>query len=275
VLRAAGDTFDHLSFHIYQPNQEGWQETYDVEKLHHTVCAAPLDVEAIIGRMAGQIAALVPGRRIGVALDEWNLWLAPPEGAASMHRVIYTLRDALYVAGMLNVFHRRCNALALANLAQLVNVLPAIVTDERRVYATSLYYPFLMYRQMEGLVMGVQVRAPTFDCESLGNIAAHTQVPYLDVTATRDEAGRKLVLGVVNRHPERSIEARIVLRGCSELRPRQASLLSAASPLAANSFEEPGKVTVTETSLPAMRDGYLLGRFPASSLSLVVLERMA
>jgi len=188
-----------------------------------------------------------------------------------MHRVVYTLRDALYVAGMLNVFHRRCSVLGLANLAQFVDVLPAIVTDEKRAYATPIRYPFLMYRQMERLALHVRVSAPTFDSEALGNIVAHTQVPYLDVTATRDEAGRTLVLGVVNRHPEPVIEARIVLHDCGEVRPCQAWLLGGPTPLVANSFDAPENVAAVDTSLPAMRDGYVVGRFPAASLSLVVL----
>jgi len=271
VLRAAGDLIDYLSFHIYQPSQEGWRESYDLEKLHHTVCAAPLDVEAIVGRMARQVEALAPRRGIRVALDEWNLWLAPPPEAATMHRVVYTLRDALYTAGMLNAFHRCANALTLANQAQLVNVLPAIVTDEQRAYATPIYYPFLMYRQMERLALRAAVRGPAFDSEAPGNIAAHAQVPYLDVTATRDEAGRRIVLGVVNRHPERAIEVELTLRGLESLLPTQAWVLSGPNPLAANSFDMPEKVTARQVAPARLWDGHGVHRFPACSVTVICL----
>jgi alpha-N-arabinofuranosidase len=250
VLREAGDLIDYLSFHIYQPNQEGWKESYDQDALHHTVCAAPLDVEAIVARMARQIEALAPGRRIQVALDEWNLWLAPPPGAVTMHRLIYTQRDALYVAGMLNVFHRCCQTLTLANLAQLVNVLPAIVTNEQRAYATPIYYPFRMYRQMEKLALHAQVHGPTFDSEELGNIQAHQGVPYLDVTATRDQVGQRVVLGVVNRHPTQPIQATIHWRGFGPLRTARAWILGAPDPLASNSFDMPNEVIAREVLLP-------------------------
>ena len=250
VLREAGDLIDYLSFHIYQPNQEGWKESYDLEALHLTVCAAPLDVEAIVGRMARQVEALAPGRRIRVALDEWNLWLAPPPGAVTMHRLIYTQRDALYVAGMLNAFHRCCQSLNLANLAQLVNVLPAIVTDDVRTYATPLYYPFLMYRQMEKVALNAQVRGPAFNSEALGNILAHQGVPYLDVTATRDESAQRLVLGIVNRHPTLPIEATMRWRGFGPLRTARAWILSSPDPLASNSFDAPERVVTREVLLP-------------------------
>ena len=270
VLREAGDLIDYLSFHIYQPNQEGWKESYDLEALHHTVCAAPLDVETIVARMARQIGALAPGRRIQVALDEWNLWLAPSPGAVTMHRLIYTMRDALYTAGMLNVFHRCCRTLTLANLAQLVNVLPAIVTDDKRAYATPLYYPFLMYRRMEKVALSAQVRGPTFNSEGLGNIQAHRTVPYLDVTATRDAAGLRVVLGVINRHPTLPIEATIHLRGFGPLQPAQAWILSGPDPLAANSLDAPEQVVTREVLLPKMEPevGMSLCLGPAGALTV-------
>ena len=63
VLREAGDCFDDLSFHLYQPDREGWQDTYDPDELHKTVAAAPLDVERIIQRIGRQIETYAPDRK--------------------------------------------------------------------------------------------------------------------------------------------------------------------------------------------------------------------
>ena len=95
VLEKAGDYFEDLSFHLYQPDQEGWREQYDPLELHHQVVAAPLDVERMIGRISAIIDEFAPGKNIRIALDEWNLWLPAPEKAKSMHQVVYTARDAL------------------------------------------------------------------------------------------------------------------------------------------------------------------------------------
>jgi alpha-N-arabinofuranosidase len=274
VLREAGDQIDHLSFHIYQPEKEGWQESYDPAALHQAVCAAPLDVEAIVGRLAAQIAALTPSRAIHVALDEWNLWLPPPPGAGSMHQVVYTLRDALYVAGMLNVFHRQCRALAIANLAQLVNVLPLIVTDQRRAIATTLYYPFLLYRHMERLALQVKTAVATFDSPPCGTIGAHQTVPYLDVTATCDADRRRLVLGLVNRHQTRSVKATVALSDFRPLKPDHAWLLAGPDPLAANTLDHPDRVRVETGALPVTRRGRddLEYNLPACSVAVLVLS---
>ena len=79
-----------------------------------------------------------------------------------MHDVHYTMRDALYAAGMLNAFQRQSKVLTLANLAQMVNVLPLIVTNERQSYATPIYYPFEMYRRMEPIALDVGVDSPVY-----------------------------------------------------------------------------------------------------------------
>jgi len=271
VLRSAADLFDYLSFHIYQPEKEGWGAPLDADTLHHTLCAAPLDVESIIARMALQIHALAPRRSIRVALDEWNVWPTPPEGAPTMHRVVYTLRDALYVAGMLNVFHRAAGELAIANLAQLVNVLPLIVTDAQRAIPTAIYFPFLLYREMQRLALRSIVHAPCFDSQGLANISAHQRVPYVDISATKDTNGRRMTIALLNRHPVREAQVSMAIDGRGSWTATGARVLSGRHPLAANTLEAPGLVGVRDIDAPAFRRGRFTCRLPASSVMMVTL----
>jgi alpha-N-arabinofuranosidase len=232
--------------------------------------AAPLGAEQVIQRIAAQIAAFAPERKIGVALDEWNLWLAPPPEARSMHDLNYNLRDALYAAGMLNAFQRQCNTLSLANLAQLVNVLPLIRTDSTRAVPTAMYYAFWLYQFMRELALKVDVKSTVFDADELGTIAGQKAVPYLDVSATRAESGSGLTLSLLNRHPESRIRAEIGLRGFEHLqKPAAAYLLTGPSPLAVNSFEQPETVSVKEITPPELRRGKLFVEIPATSIMLL------
>jgi alpha-L-arabinofuranosidase len=270
VLNAAADKIDHLSFHIYHPDQAGWREHYDPENLHHTVMAAPLSAERVIQRIGAQIAAISPSRKIGVAFDEWNLWLAPPPEARSMHDLNYNLRDALYAAGMLNAFQRQCNTLSLANLAQLVNVLPLIRTDATRAVPTAMYYAFWLYQFMRELALKVELKAPAFDSDELGTIAAQKCVPYLDVGATRADSSSGLTLSLLNRHPASRIRAELGLRGFGRLqKPSRAYLLTGPSLLAVNTFEQPNTVAVREVELPDLRGEKLFVEIPASSIMVI------
>ncbi len=273
VLNQAGDLINYLSFHLYQPDQTGWQESLDELSLFRTVCAAPLSAEMAIQRMAEQIRRSAAGKGIKIALDEWNLWLTPPEDAETMHRLRYTLRDALYVAGMLNVFHRQSRVLQIANLAQMVNVLPLIVTNQTQAYATPIYYPFLMYRQMEPIALETQVVTPTFKSDALGTIEAVQKAPYIDVTATRSRSGRRLVLGVVNRDPYRRVYLSVRLFGFSGLRPSQGWLLNHSDPLAENSFAAPENVRAKQIEVRQIgsRERFTLD-LPPHSVSVLALE---
>ncbi|MHB8192001.1 MAG: alpha-N-arabinofuranosidase [Bellilinea sp.] len=273
VLRLAGDLIDTLSFHTYQPGQEGWQAQYDQESLYYTVCAAPLSAEKAIQRMADLIQQIVPGKGINVALDEWNLWLAPPEGASSMHNLNYTMRDALYTAGMLNAFQRQSKHLTLANLAQLVNVLPLIVTDEHQSYATPIYYPFEMYRHMEPVALDAALDSPFFNSQPLGNIEAGEKVPFIDVSATCSRSQQRVVLGIINRHPTRRVDLSVRLYGFAELRPSRGWLLRHNDPSAENSFANPNNVKAKEVDLREIgkRKRFTLD-LPPCSVSVVTLE---
>jgi alpha-N-arabinofuranosidase len=271
VLREASDIIDGLSFHIYQPGMEGWQEKYDPNQMHSAICAEPLDVEAMIQRMETQIHQLAPGREISVVLDEWNLQLPPGDKAYSMHDQAYTARDALYAAGVLNVFQRNCNSLAVANVAQLVNVMGLINANETGAFATPMYYPFLLYRNMERVALQVQVEAPTFDSPPLGNIRAHAGVAYIDAAATRSEDGSRAALALSNLHPANKARVTVHLNGFNALKPVKAWLLSGQEPLATNTFELPDRVKAVEISLPALRGNQMEIELPACSLAVVTL----
>lgn len=273
VLNQAGDLFQYLSFHLYQPGQSGWQENVDEGDLWRTVCAAPLTAEKAVQRLTEQIKRSAAGKGIKIALDEWNLWLAPPEDAATMHRLRYTLRDALYIAGMLNVFQRQSRMLHIANLAQLVNVLPLIVTNDSQAYATPIYYPFLMYRQMEPIALEAEVDSPYFRSERLGEIEAAQKAPYIDVSATRSRSGRRVVLGIINRDPHRRMDLSVRLFGFGELHPARGWLLNHTDPLAENSLEKPENVKSKEIKLRQIgnRARFTLD-LPPHSVSVISLE---
>jgi len=161
----------------------------------------------------------------------------------------------------------------MANIAQLVNVLPLIVTDALRAYPTAIYWPFWMFTHMQPLALKIQSSSPYFDADAIGvNMPAQKNVPYLDISATRSVDGEKLTLSLINRHPRRKMKVEIALSGFSRLYPSKAWMLSAETPLAVNSFELPGTVSARSIALPEMRAGSLKIFLPASSVMVLTLD---
>jgi alpha-N-arabinofuranosidase len=276
VLEGIGDRIDHLSFHVYQPSEEGYQAEYDPVTLYHNLISAPYSVEDAIHRMRLLTEEVVPDREIGIALDEYNVKLPPQPGAVSMHDQDYTLRDGLYIAGMLNMFHRQCKALKIANLALLVNTLPAIrkpVNDS--AFPTALFFPFALYSHMEKQVLKEITWSPDFSVNGLGlNISPRSNVLYLELTATRSEDGRRLTLGITNRHPLRDAKMMVNLKGENSpvYKSKEAWLMLGKDPLAANTAAEPENIDLYTTKPPAVRFGWLETYLPPASLMVVTLE---
>ncbi len=276
VLEGIGGQINHLSFHIYQPSEEGYQAEYDPETLYHNILSAPYSVEDALRRMARLIEEIVPDRKIGIALDEYNVKYPPQPEAHSMHEQDYALRDGLYIAGMLNIFHRQCQTLKIANLALLVNTLPVICKPENGpAFPTALFFPFMLYSHMEKQVLEIITWSPEFAVMGLGlNISPRNNVPYLDLTATRSEDGRRLTLGITNRHPLREARIMVNLKGDGEpvYKSKEAWLMLGKDPLAVNTAAEPENIELYTTKPPAVRFGWLEISLPPASLMVVTLE---
>ena len=269
VLDAASDDFDFLSWHIYQPEQDSWKETYDPRALFASVCAAPLDFEKVIQRVDDEIQKSSGKGRITQCIDEWNIWLPPGEKAKSMHQVTYTARDSLYVAGIINVLYRNFKSVDIANLAQLVNVLPLIQTNDKTAIATSIYYPFVLAAEMEDYVLGTEVESPTFNSEKIGNnVLAHENIPYLDVAVARSNDGETVTLLILNRHPEKRMKLEIDFSEKCKFNSVDLKEIKAGTPLAYNSFENPTAVRIYHHNFTSIVDSQYLLRLAPASITL-------
>ncbi len=252
VLTKTGDQIDYLSWHIYQPEKEGWGNLPNAHELFKCVCAAPIDIEIFTERIEKEITQFSPRKKVLQALDEWNVWLPPLPGETSMHQVTYTMRDALYVASTLAVFYRKNQTLGMTNLAQLVNVLPLIKTNADTAIATAIFYPFILFNEMERTVVQSTCQSPLYDCVAIDhNITAHENVPWLDHLITTSEDQKRITLLLVNRHPESRLAAKFTLKSD----PVGSLEISAPHPLDANTFRHPQKVKLIEGPQPKKQNG--------------------
>jgi alpha-L-arabinofuranosidase len=237
LLENASDQFDFLSWHIYQPEKEGWQEDPDEFELFKSITAAPLDIDTFIQRIDQQIHQSGNAGKVFQALDEWNVWLPPKKGETSMHHVTYTMRDALYVASTLAVLFRNSAKVKIANLAQLVNVLPLIQTNNEAAIATSLFYPFILFSQMLEIPLECSINSSKFSNKAMGpNISAHENVNYLDCLATQDPALNKIKVILINRDPMRKMLVNISDFDSVPYTITAITAVKTSNPLAANDF---------------------------------------
>ncbi len=174
-----------------------------------------------------------------------------------------SLRGAIFAALNLNIFARHADRVRMANIAQMVNVLQAMVlTDKEKMLVTPTYHVFRMYRVHQGATMiPIDLTAQPYQLEG-------QSVPSISASASRDSAGN-LHLSIVNLDPNRPAELSASVPG-KTIRTITGEVLTAPAMNAMNTFEKP------ESVKPATFNGYKLQgsqltlNIPAKSV--VVLE---
>jgi alpha-N-arabinofuranosidase len=260
---------DHLSIHRYWIH--GGPETGFTEEAYYTLLAEAEGTEAFVQRTAEIIANATGGkRRIGIALDEWGVW--HPEArdwgpdanprTPQTYEQAGTLRDALAAGIALEGFHRQCQVLTLANLAQIVNVLHApVMTEGASMWLTPTYH-------------ALQLHAPHIEATALPVEVVHgATLPggSSAVSATASLTAQRLALTVINRHIAAPASVRIVCpAGFTQGTGR---LLAATSPQATNSAMDPQRVAPVPFAVAPDGAGGWRAELPAHALATIVFQR--
>ncbi|MBV9931270.1 MAG: alpha-N-arabinofuranosidase [Alphaproteobacteria bacterium] len=197
---------------------------------------ATLRMKEWVARQSAIMDRYDPERKVGLYVDEWGIWTDPTPGTnPGFLQQQNTLRDAIVAALNLDIFMRNAARVRGANIAQMVNVLQAmILTDGPRMVLTPTYHVYRMYVPFQDASL-LPVR---FDAGSYRH--GEITLPRVDAVAARDAAGG-IWLALVNVDPERPASVAAALAG---VRPRAAAgeLLTAAAVDSHNGFDRPGEV---------------------------------
>jgi alpha-N-arabinofuranosidase len=205
-----------------------------------------------------------PRGRIGLLVDEWGTWWdAEPGTNPSFLYQQNTLRDAVSAGIFLNAFNDHCRRVKMANIAQTVNVLQAmILTDQERMILTPTYHVFEMYKvHHDATLLPVELQCGDY---RFGD----EKVPAINVSASKDKSG-KVHLSLCNLDPANSRELRCTFQGLQAKRV-SGRALTADAMTAHNTFDRP------DTVKPAAFDGFRLNddtlTVTLPSKSVVILE---
>jgi alpha-L-arabinofuranosidase len=211
VLEECYDQVDGLSLHAYYGNTKELSGNSASRYL-----AMNLDMDRHIHEVAA-VCDYVQGlqrssKRLWLSFDEWNVWYRARDGAATDGRgataprlleEVYNLEDALLVGGFVNTLLRNSDRVRVACLAQLVNVIAPLVTNDQGVLRQSTYYPYAWaLRYAKGRVLDLRVESETYPIAPAGlqaDFARAGDVPFVDVVATLDEPARQAAVLVLNR----------------------------------------------------------------------------
>jgi alpha-L-arabinofuranosidase len=249
---------DYLALHTYVGNQANSFGDFLASSIE-------LDqrIKITEGTIDNALAGQTPRRKMYIAYDEWNVWYRARGNAQRGRRILeerYNLEDALVVATFLNSFVNHAHIVKMANMAQLVNVIAPMFTDERGMFFQTIFHPLALFaNNSKGKALELFLDAPKYKATRFDD------VPYLDASAAWDNGS--LVLNVVNRHKDQSIDTEIEAEDKQFAGPVAITEVNGPDIKAENDF---GKTTVAPVTKSASAEGRKLRyTFPPHSYTML------
>jgi len=257
-----------LSMHNYTVVK--WPPSYTSvgfgETEYAQILKSTLDMDDLITKHSAIMDKYDPEKKVALVVDEWGGWYAPLPGSNPGFLVQQnSLRDAILAALNLNIFARHADRVRGANIAQMINVLQAmILTDKEKMVVTPTYYVFKMYVPFQDSTF-VPV---TFDVGTYTH--ADIRLPRVDAIAAKGKDG-KLWLEVTNVDPNEPVEIELNLAGITA-KSAMGETLTAPKVDSINTFDAPNTVVPKPISAK-IQGGKLTLQLEPKSVTVVVVEQ--
>ena len=257
-----------LSLHSYTVF-DGWPPHMPAtdfgEKDYANVLKETLKMEPLIQMQTAMMDKFDPEKKISLTVDEWGAWLAPTKGSnPAFLQQQNSQRDAILTALNLNIFARHADRVRMTNIAQMVNVLQAmILTDGGKMVLTPTYHVFKMYVPFQDASF-VPV---TYDAGSYK--IGDTTLPRIDAIAAKSKDG-KIVIALTNIDPNKPVQFDISIAD-AKMGSAHGQSLTAPKLDSINSFAAPK--TVTPKAIAAeVKNGKLSVILAPASVTVLTLD---
>lgn len=208
-----------------------------------------------------------PEKKIGLIADEWGNWHdAEPGTNASFLYQQNTLRDALTASLYLNIFNSHCDRVKMANVAQIVNVLQAMVlTQGDKLVKTPSFYVFKMYTvHHDALMLPLDITAEKYT-------SGDQSMPGLSASASKNKQG-EINITVTNVNPSKAVNTVVTLDNKGKFEVVGAKVITADQMNALNDFDKEEAVTLNEFKDYKLTAEGLSVDLPAKSVVLLTLK---
>ena len=236
------------------------------EKEYAQILKETLKMEELVTKHSAIMDKYDPQKKIALVVDEWGAWYAPLAGSNPGFLVQQnSMRDAILAALNLNIFARHADRVRGANIAQMINVLQAmILTDKEKMVLTPSYYVFKMYLPFQDATfVPVAFNSGTYT-------HADVSLPRVDAIAAKDASG-KLWLEITNLDPNQSVEIEATLAGNTG-KTAVGETLTASRVDSVNTFEAP-RVVVPKAISARVQGGKLILKLEPKSVTVVSIQQ--
>ena len=274
VLEHTYDNVDYISLHTYYGNHDNDTKNF---------LARSMDMNEFIKSVVATCdyvkAKKHSKKKINLSFDEWNVWFHSNEADKKIERWsiaphqledLYNFEDALVVGTMLITLLKNTDRVKMACLAQLVNVIAPIMTENGgSAWKQTIYYPYLhasIYGR--GTVLNPIINSPKYDSKDF------TDVPCIDATAVISDDNNEITVFAVNRDMENNITLDIELNGFGKFEVVEHIVMENSDVKAVNTKENPNNVVPNSNGNAAMEDGNVKATVKNLSWNVIRLRKV-
>lgn len=259
VMKIAAPFMDGLSLHHYALASE-WEDkrpaTGFPEEEWFSLIDSAYKMDEFITKHSSIMDKYDPEKRVGLIVDEWGSWLAAEENTNP--GFLYqqnTIRDAMIASITLNIFHRHADRVYMANIAQMVNVLQAmLLTDKEKMIKTPTYHVFDLYKYHQ-------------DAQLVDAYGSTSKT--IDYTISKKDG--KIAISLCNFDLENNESISFDIPGVSET-DSDAWILTADSMDAHNTFNSPENVMKAEFDNYKLKENSLELALPPMSVATLLID---
>lgn len=273
VLEHTYDYVDYISLHTYYGCSDGDTANF---------LARSTDMEEFIKSVISICDYMKAKKRskkiINLSFDEWNVWYHSNEADRKIERWsiaphqledIYTFEDALVVGCMLITLLKHVDRVKIACLAQLVNVIAPIMTQNGGgSWRQTIFYPFMHASVFgRGCVLNSIIKSPVYDSKDF------CSVPYIDSVSVLNEEKGELTIFAVNRDMEDSILLEIDARDFKDYRVFEHIVYECDDVTAVNNAQNPDNVLPHKGGKSGIEDGHVKAILNKLSWNVIRLKK--
>lgn len=274
VLEHTYDYVDYISLHSYYGNPDNDIKNYLARTLE-------MDdfIKSVVATCDYVKAKKHSNKKINLSFDEWNVWFHSNDDDKKVERWsiaprqledLYNFEDALLVGSMLITLLKNADRVKIACLAQLVNVIAPIMTENGgAAWKQTTFYPFLhasIYGR--GTVLNAIVNSPKYDSKDF------TDVSCIDSVSVINDDNNEITIFAVNKDTENSINLDIELNGFGTFEVFEHIVLKNNDIKATNTKENPNNVVPSNNGNATMEDGNIKATLGSLTWNVIRLKRI-
>jgi alpha-N-arabinofuranosidase len=270
MMRETGKLVSGVSLHYYTSPGPNWNTKKSSTDFDETDWAETLSDALYMNELVTKHSEVMdkydPGKKVGLMVDEWGTWYTGLPGVNP--GFLYqqnSLRDALVAAIHFNIFAAHAQRVKMANIAQMVNVLQAmILTQDGKMLLTPTYHVFEMYKPFkDATLVPVDISPPVYR-------HGEYQMPSVHASAARGQDGR-LRVALTNLDPDEAASVSLRIAD-SKARTANGTLLTAPAMNTINTFEKPDTVQPQVFKGARVSGDRLSVDLPAKSVVVLTLQ---